>query len=1038
MMNSISFFIFPWLIYIGAGVVMYSSDPLRPNEFFIDQEFAVISENPLVDDSFTPKCAFSGNVTIGYIVKCRQAGHHILNIESKSFQFYIIERKKPYRWSFSILYEDQPTNYIEVGKNYSLRIWITKLSFDSEIQEELRGTSSTISDESLSITQSFDALGEYPILTFLKFDKINQNISSFNENHYWEVDFTVNDMFLRSFSITGHDNSDTFGAVESIEYNFMYKNVFDDQSNIYNNYLTDFSDNVNLFENTTIVSINKIPCYPSYMIVKCKNTINNEFRYFYTNNNLQTVKEFGRNKNFSDVFLTMQGFYFIEQRTIKKIENNQIIDLFTFPEISDHSITFFASDFCDFYLGENNQLSAENNFIGAFSSSKVVISNNGQNFRDNILLNNLNLKFISTSYRWQQVSVLVEAELKPQYIISFDISHNVYFQANLESTINSDFIKFGYDYGLFIYGSTLLFSPDFKTIQSIFLPGGFQNNTEMGLSSLTLLSNDKFVALSGKSLFFGDIKMKKATQLFDNPLENGYIISNDQNNIICIGFKKSFGSSNSSSNLSPFEVLPIVNYIPKSTDSYSTLIRGKIEPLYIDLGDINEIKLTIGSVTINNKEPSVQISVPSNIAMKYTLNSKILSCSSLISYISTGNVVESDVRISTERCKYYDINATTQFLSSKIRRNNDTPGSARLQLFMYSEGHIFDVYNIPIIVGCPKDRKLGVRIEKDYCYPGDECKLNVFHHRFFKPIPVVFDGDKIINEINGDYTIVSTTKFKYEMTVDDAKCLSKPQTYEEMGRNWSRVNYNDCFSMDLNNQEFDKKASYSILNSTHNSISISENVKEVQLRLINLDYSSTMCELDYNFTIVVIERPLKPIFIVVVICVALIIVINIMIFEIWKYYTFKYPEALMFDMERKKNDTKIMNNEAIQSYLNVDNNKSKTKTQKKEEKSKSQKEEKSKSQKEEKSKSKKEEKTKSKKEEKTKSQKEEKSKSQKEEKSKSKKEEKSKNQKDESQSKKDENDDKSSNILSEDDLCVLVEYYGYEYEYEEEEDENSQ
>lgn len=905
----IFFLLIPLYIFSVCSTHMYSSDPLYPNDFYLQQDFIIQTDEKINESNFNPSCISNDKSGTSNIFKCYQAGTHTLSINSnQSIIFQILERKKTYRWSFSIFERSDLKNsarFIEKGKSYFLRIWVTRLSFDSHDQDELNCESNSISQTSQMVTQSFYSLGEFPIVSFTEFNEYDVGPAVFNNQYcYWEVGFTVSNLFLRSLTIKGHDNSDIFDVVSQITFNFQYKSIIKtDSSQLFSKISSPIKGHIE--------SINTLSCYPNCAIATVTDEDSaSKKHFFYTNDDFKSIYEFGHGRNFDIVYISLNGIYYTENNKVKIYDNLGEHDLDVPFASNDRILGFFSDTKCDFFRSHGDEISYENKFIGVFSSKKIFYSFDGTYFREITILNKYNISFLSVSYKWQSVMILSydsstqttrnskiilddnKNEIVP-FVVNYDLTNRVASRINLPFTVSYGKVKFGSDYGFFITGDNLLFSPDARSVSSIFLPGHFETNKNSYISSFIQKGDHFVLTVSDKNIYCGNYKNSKAVQLFDNP-NNGNLILDSQDNIMLITINEEANG---------FTSTPVMYYVANTIDSYSKIINGEITPRYLDSGDVAVTNITLA--TVSNAESSILILPPKNAILSYSSYVQYTPCSTLITYINRHIDILTDTKSSSEICTTYYLSMKTLHLSTyslqSRRGEGGEEGSTRLQVYVYSKGKVFDVYNVPLIFGCSPRRRLGIKLRKKICYPdqnGDGCVLTVFYNNFFKPIPLIFDDDKLIGEATFDYALISSTPTYYKMSVGDAGCLREPQTYEKIGDQWSRNTYESCFAKG-NIDSSMKKKDYTILNLTHNEVKIKEKkVEYIEFKLINLGPSSTMCQLQYTFKVKILEQPIKGGYIALFIIVACVIVANAMFFEYWQFISFMFSEVLFIKYEK--------------------------------------------------------------------------------------------------------------------------------------------
>ena len=160
------FFVFSISLEIAAA------NPLNRSRFYLQQPIMVkAATTPTLDPD--QGCTLTSNAEPNtYTMVCEKSDDYVLTegtTESVSFQVSQIWRF--YRWSFAFFSGENTLGYLTLGQNYTIRIWVSELSLDEQIQNELNGKVREPGEASQALTRVFYGLSEFPVVSLIGFDE---------------------------------------------------------------------------------------------------------------------------------------------------------------------------------------------------------------------------------------------------------------------------------------------------------------------------------------------------------------------------------------------------------------------------------------------------------------------------------------------------------------------------------------------------------------------------------------------------------------------------------------------------------------------------------------------------------------------------------------------------------------------------------------------------------------------------------------------------------------------------------------------------
>ena len=776
---------------------------------------------------------------------CQKSGDYVLTEGTESVQFQVSQIWRFYRWSFVFFSGEKALGYLTLGQNYTIRIWVSDLSLDQQIQSELNGKETVPGDASKALTRVFYGLSEFPVVSLIGFDEEKLNMTYNSEGCYWEGTFPVTHMYLRRLVIVGHQISDMVDVISDVDVNLEYRNLYSIAS-----LLTDAS----LPADGKIVSIFKTPCYPNVAMLALQETDATR-SWWYTEDDFQTLKKFGDGKKITDVHLSPIGVYYAVGNDLYLNEAKEPV-----YHLDEPIIGVYGEQSCDFCQATDS-LSLENYVVGIYSAKQMKLAKDGENFIDTIMANTNN-QFVYVAYQQHRITALVVGDTASLKLVSFDVSDPVPSEIMLPSSIEDGAIAYSQTHGFFCYARTanfyLFYSPEYEMMSRVFFSDYLKTDT---IVYLDFYGDNYVVTTSSGAIYYGNINHLECDQLLSGTSAGrvGYFNIQGQVELLTVTATGLVRSS-------------VVHKYSFYKNGFST-IDGTVGAVYLDAGDKQKVVVNISTVTLGIS--AVRIVAPSFVHVKSTTTSEAVGCSSLLTALYLKKELPYDPMDSSDTCMIHHIEADIvpimSWMDNYSDKINEGRGSAPIELIVSQGNSVFGSFSIPVVTGCPPFRRLGFILGRSRCAPGEECRIGIPYGQKLHPIPLLYENGEVVRELKDDYVLISNaTGLQYTESAESVGCKSIPQTSAEYGMNWSPANYRSCFDGET---VIDSSEPYQILNiSSSNEMIFTPKEKEVKMRLAILGSTETTCHLTCDFTIYVSEHPLDAPFYVLAIFLALVFI----------------------------------------------------------------------------------------------------------------------------------------------------------------------
>lgn len=812
---------------------MVAADPLRLDRFYVKQDIRVIASNK---PTVTPEgCQLSGD-TSPYSMVCQKPGQYVLTEgaapDEVNLPFTVNPVWRRYRWAYVFFASDNSAGYLKLGESYTLRIWVSELSFATDAQNELAGNARQPGTKSKDLTKVFHGLNEFPVVTLVGFDDDVLNMTWNSEGCYWEGEFTVNNLFLRRLNIRGHQISDMLDVISNIDANFEYRGLHD---------LSSLLSEASLPTGSVITEIYKTPCYQNLAIIAYQ-----DGTLIYSEDDFHTFKQFGKGKTISGVHLSPAGVYYA-------VENQLFLSDQTEPVLTiDEPIKgVFGQQFCDFYEIPNS-LSLENYVVGVYSENNLKLAKDGVNFED-LQVGEIPGTFEFVAYQNHRISALIRNQAKVLELISFDISDPMPTDITLPSPLPDGAVAFSPARGFFCYPQTgdivLLYTSDFDIVERVL----FSEYPETASILFMDFYEDEYVFTCKSNdvycIYYGNINTLECRLLWklSSP---GVAFFDAQGQVQAL-----------TSTATGFVTSNIVHTKSSHTGKYAA-IRGDTDVIYLDVGDTKTISVNISAVS--HGESEVRIVAPSFVRMKSGVTTSRIGCSSLLSSLYFNKTIPYDPMASYDTCMLHYIEAElvpgVNWISDYEDKINLGRGSAPIEFLVSEGGSVFDSFNIQVVTGCPPRRRLGVSIGHYTCFPNEECRVSVRYGQKIHPIPLLFENDVVVNRITGNYALVSDNK--------GVKTIQAGATIPS--------------DVGLEGFDYNSENYYFVNMSGDTQLVFTPSNDDVSMSLIVSKSSETLCSLSYNFTIYVARRPLSAGYSVLAVALALVLLALWYIIHFWR------------------------------------------------------------------------------------------------------------------------------------------------------------
>lgn len=356
----------------------------------------------------------------------------------------------------------------------------------------------------------------------------------------------------------------------------------------------------------------------------------------------------------------------------------------------------------------------------------------------------------------------------------------------------------------------------------------------------------------------------------------------------------------------------------------------------------NELNAPKQPVEANEKEDCPYLSFLSNVDGVHYLdmNEQVTFEASLVTSRSSSNQVSVLVSDRSQIAMEISDRVDTSSLNHRVFKRkvvvSDNPDghTDRLDRLRFSQG-ITDLravatsssvtcenvqYISTIRVGCPPNRHIRIRTpttcssysaeedrafvtpstldaasalgvpETQYSYGLFGCHFSVYHQTTgWKPIVDLYEGDKFIREMDGDYVIwelAGRSDFTYNATVSDVKCKTRPTFWRDIDDgSWDPEDTKNCYDESVG-EAFSGGSTYPVLNNTgSNYIKFSPTGDDGQflfrLRVIDPDYS--YCHLEAYFALSVFGAPLDTLTALLVVFSSVVVIVLILVASYFHY-----------------------------------------------------------------------------------------------------------------------------------------------------------
>lgn len=810
--------------------------------------------------------------------------------ESLSFEFAVGQIGTEYIWYIVLDEASGPESSGFCGKTslcYSkesvhVKCWVVPARASDAYpmnEDEFNHLLSEPSENAALVTRRFHALGEFPLLNYGTANDITEFIFN-TEKNYWEADIQIDPRFPEKFVVKGHEVSDFFGSILDLSGEFYAVPVEIQFDKLFQDETGTFTDGPSVVElcachwniGAMVVSGSAFVTMSAFESAKRVKLAN-------INENLVSL-----GFSLSSVIAATENAVYCGQKGVwTKIHSAgarvvRTISLCCTAPTLEGTMSR-ENDMLGFLVGDNDIY-----FMKTPESTPVLIQE---------------IKDITTKvhdFRFNSQTLLAVVDLKdPKEIgyVLYDIKLGTIhvFNDSQGSLGTAPKVQFMDNGGIFIYGSRLIYSLDLTIWREMKIPDWVADEE---ITSL-VCSNEVFAFVSNKQkLYYGT--------LIDQTMVNLWAPSTAKN--LNLFFKGDLLYCVYYDTTSRSVMTKYMYTVRKSFDDITTFCVDCPEVgdyVFLDLYERLEFGYSIASFHNDSLMASVQSPSFAKVTNAYSESS--YACGQLVRYINSD---EASVLIEPHAsctCELFNLNVTIQPMDTsgrtvaEVLEQGNGNGIVR---FVLSEPELIHyMHHFGVSIGCRPTSYLRLVYKGSECKSVDEagneveCEFQVLYGRTqFRPQIFLEDGISS-HEITEDFAFLpdptnADNGYRFTMTAGTAKCTRKPQSFAEMGTNWSKLTYEDCFSGV--SSDFDTDMQYEIMNSTHNAINFHGEASEYKFRLVLLGFHDTYCLHTVNVKAVVRNRAMKAWEIAIAVVIAFLAVVNLAIIIFWRSFAYAFCE----------------------------------------------------------------------------------------------------------------------------------------------------
>ena len=826
----------------------------------------------------------------GFVFTCPKSGTYTVTSSNTdlSYDFVVGEIGTEYIWyivfdgAFGTEYDGYcgKTSLCYASETVKVRVWVVPARESDAYpmnEDEFGHLLSEPSENAALITRRFFSLGEFPVLIYGG----NNDAAEFvynEQKNYWETTIGIDLRFPETFAVKGHEVSDFFGNILDLSGELYAVPVGLEFGKLF----VDATDTV--ADETSVIEL--CGCYPNVGAMLIGGQAFVTMSAFESSKHVKMNGDDGKlvSIGFSPncvIAATDSAVYCGQAGVWRKVFEGKanvvrsISSCCTAPTLSGGMSA--ENDMVAFLVGENQvylmkDLQEEPILIQAIADLATKVYD----------------------FRFNSQTLLAVAEMKdttnPFGYIFYDIklgTHHVLY----DKAITKPKVQLMDNGGIFVYGSRLVYSLDLTILKELKVPD-FQADEE--IQSLTCDKEVFAFTTNKQKLYIGTLIDQTMVTLW-SPSESQSVNLFFKNDLLYAAYY------DQNTNQVKTQYLYTVR---KSFDEVTTFCVNCPDVgdyVFLDLHERLEFTYTLAS--FHNESLMASVQSPSFAKVTNSYQELSYSCGQLIRVMSGDNSSVIIEPPSSASCNLLQLNVTIEPMGTfgrtvaEVLEEGNGNGIVR---FVLSEPNLIHYMNhFDVSVGCRATSYLRIVYKNVECDTIDEdgneneCQFQVLYGTTqFRPQIFLEDGITSI-EITEDFALIPEEtypdgSYTFMLTADGAKCTRPPQTVAEMGNNWSKITYQDCFHGDP--VEFDTSMPYEILNSTHNGINFKGDARVYKFRLVLLGFHDTYCLHTARLTLTIRNRAMKTWEIAVAVCVAIMLMANIAVFVFWRSFAHSFTE----------------------------------------------------------------------------------------------------------------------------------------------------